>query len=186
MYMATIISCPWARLMIPMTPMMSVMPIPISAYNPPFRTPATRVCRKTSMDTPGAAEEPISGEAGRRSCRHPASRVVHDSPAVGVLLLPFVPLGDGENVLLFCHFLGPHGFQLPVLPLDHVGGQLVLLGLLIVGDELDRAEGGHHVSRRQGVPHVLGRDALRSLQGVGDDIHRGVRLGPVVFGGFLV
>ena len=29
MYMATIMSCPWARLMIPMTPMIRVMPIPM-------------------------------------------------------------------------------------------------------------------------------------------------------------
>src|SRR5512134_3458646 len=56
MYIATIINCPWARLMIPMTPMMSVMPIPIRAYNPPLRTPATRVWRKTSMEPPGAVD----------------------------------------------------------------------------------------------------------------------------------
>ena len=51
-YIASIINCPWARLMIPMTPMMRVIPIPIRAYSPPLRIPATRVCRKTSMASP--------------------------------------------------------------------------------------------------------------------------------------
>src|SRR3990172_9416016 len=142
MYIATIISCPWARLMIPMTPMMSVMPIPIRAYSPPLSTPATRVWRKTSMETPGSAEGPISGEAGRRSHPPPTPRLFSDSLLVG--LFPLLPFGNGENVLLLGRFLGPDGFQLPLLPLDHEGGDLVLLGLLFVRDELDRAEGGHH------------------------------------------
>ena len=51
-YIASIINCPWARLMIPMTPMIRVIPIPIRAYSPPLRIPATRVCRKTSMASP--------------------------------------------------------------------------------------------------------------------------------------
>src|SRR4030067_1047712 len=168
MYIATIISCPWARLMIPMTPMMSVMPIPIRAYSPPLRTPATRVWRKTSMETPGSAEEPISGEAGRRSCRRPTSRPFHVLLPVGLLPLP--PLGNGVNVPLLGRFLGPDGFQLPLLPLDHEGGGLVLLGVLVVGDKLHGPEGGHPVGRRQCFPHVLGGDALRPLERVRRDV----------------
>src|SRR3990172_5476115 len=184
MYIATIINCPWARLMIPMTPMMSVMPIPIRAYSPPLRTPATRVWRKTSMETPGSAEGPISGEAGRRSHRRPTSRSFHASLPVGLLPLP--PLGNGENVLLLGRFLGPDGFQLPLLPLDHEGGELVLLGLLVVGDELHRAEGGHHVGRGQGIADVLRGDALRPLECVRHDVQGSVRLGAVILGVFLV
>src|SRR3990170_900341 len=184
MYIATIISCPWARLMIPMTPMMSVMPIPIRAYSPPLRMPATRVWRKTSMETPGSAEEPISGEAGRRYTRRPASRSFQASLSVG--LLPLVPLGNGEYVFHLGRVLGPDGFQVPLLPLDHEGGNLVLLGLLFVRDELDRAEGGHHVGRGQGIADVLGRDALRPLQRVRHDVQGSVRLGAVILGVFLV
>src|SRR3972149_11219552 len=184
MYTATTIGCPWARLMTPRTPMMSGMPIPIRAYSPPLRTPATRVWRKTSMETPGSAEGPISGEAGRRSHRRPTSRSFHASRPVG--LLPLLPFGNGENVLLLGRFLGPDGFQLPLLPLDHEGGELVLLGLLVVGDELHGPEGGHHVGRGQGIADVLRRDAFRPLQGVGHDVQGSVRPGAVILGVFLV
>gem|GEM_PF-5651791 len=37
-----------------MTPIMRVMPRPMSAYNPPVSTPETSVCRKTSIRSPGS------------------------------------------------------------------------------------------------------------------------------------
>src|SRR4030067_1889637 len=175
MYIATIISCPGARVMAPRAPMMSVMPIPIRAYSPPLRTPATRVWRKTSMETPGSAEEPISGEPGRHSCRRPTSRSFHVLLPVGLLPLP--PLGHGVNVPPLGRFLGPDGFQLPLLPLDHEGGGLVLLGLLVVGDELHGPEGGHPVGRGQGIADGLRGDAFRPPGGVGHDVQGSVRLG---------
>ena len=42
-YIATIMSCPCVRLMIFMTPRMSVMPMPMRAYNPPSSNPDTSV-----------------------------------------------------------------------------------------------------------------------------------------------
>src|SRR5512147_1247822 len=49
--MATIMSSPWARLMIFITPMMMVMPMPMRAYSPPSKKPDMSVWSRTSSWT---------------------------------------------------------------------------------------------------------------------------------------
>ena len=72
-YIASIINCPWARLMIPITPMIRVIPIPIRAYSPPLRTPATRVCRKTSIPSPWCVRRMPPPGGGHEAFRPAAS-----------------------------------------------------------------------------------------------------------------
>ncbi len=184
-YIATIINCPWARLMIPMTPMMRVIPIPIRAYSPPLRTPATRVCRKTSILISAGVHVPVhDAEDRRRAGRkdRPARRRRTGETDSKDLTCACPSSESGRRTVFVATLFGQTASSFAVLPLDHVGVELVLLGLLPVGDELDRPEDGLHVRRGQGVPNVLRGKALRPLQGVGDDLHRRVRLGAVVLG----
>jgi len=53
-YMASIITAPWAKLMMRSTPKMSDSPEATSPYTPPSRSPLTTACSRRSAVTSGS------------------------------------------------------------------------------------------------------------------------------------
>ena len=73
-----------------------------------------------------------------------------------------------------------------MLPLDHIGGQLVLIGFLVVGDEFYRAENRHQLGLTQGLLDVLGREGFGPLKHVLDHVGSRIGLGTVILGVLVV
>ena len=73
-------------------------------------------------------------------------------------------------VLGIGQILGPDELKFAVLPLDHIGGQSVLIGLLIVRGEFHWAENRHQFGFLQCLFNVFGREGFGPFEDILDHI----------------
>src|SRR5512143_3158909 len=197
--MATIMSSPWARLMIFITPMMMVMPMPSRAYRPPRSTPDISVCSRTSSWTEDmepfrirnaelTSRENYTDSAQQlmitvAECGFGLSFALRFSfrlPHSALDLLPLPPRRDGKDIGRAGVGLRPYGLELPLDDLDRKGlvEVLVLVAFLVL--ELDRSVSGFDVCRLERITDCGRRPFLGPGECVRGHVQSGIGRSAVV------
>src|SRR5437867_10338200 len=150
--MASIITAPWAKLMMRSTPKIRLSPHATSPYTPPRSRPLTTACRRSPPLTP---------------CPRRAARLA-------------LPLGNGEYRLGLGVLGGADHHRLAVLHLDEGGGGVDVLARFVEADGLLGQDLVGEVRLGDGLAQLVPVHGARALEGVPEDEHDLVALHAVV------
>src|SRR6266508_496250 len=151
-YMASIITAPWAKLMMRSTPKIRLSPQATSPYTPPSSRPLTTACSRSPHVTPG--------------------------PRRGARLT--LPLGHGEYRLGLGVLGGTDHHRLAVLHLDEGGRGVDVFARFVEADGVLGEDLVGEVRLGDGLPQLVPVHGARALEGVPEHEHDLVALHAVV------